>query len=235
MASPGRSMGLVLHDDEASRMTDQLAWVSNSVSLGAAILLWQNIWLGGNAFTKNKLTRRAVPCFSLKLHEPAGSVVRAHRTRWCFHSCSLQDGLVELKSLLSVGPCLYLWASPSENIFEDKAGRLNAMIGWISSLVNTRFSSTPPFHSTRNNRHTTQPLRRISGYCRPGRFTEAFWESKMGTQYTTDIPFSSSHHQQALKLLELPPELLALLESDNPPMCVHPLLLPSTRLKYSAD
>jgi hypothetical protein len=119
--------------------------------------------------------------------------------------------------------------------FRSKAGRLNAMIGWISSLVNTRFSSTPPFHSTRNNRHTTQPLRRISGYCRPGHFTEAFWESKMGTQYTTDIPFSSSHHQQALKLLELPPELLALLEPDNPPMCVHPLLLPSTRLKYSAD
>ncbi|KAH8795030.1 hypothetical protein F5882DRAFT_449102 [Hyaloscypha sp. PMI_1271] len=40
----------------------------------------------------------------------------------------------------------------------------------------------------------------------------------MGTQYTTDIPFLSSHHQQALKLLELPPELLALLESDNPPI-----------------
>ncbi|PMD62452.1 uncharacterized protein K444DRAFT_610504 [Hyaloscypha bicolor E] len=40
----------------------------------------------------------------------------------------------------------------------------------------------------------------------------------MGTQYTTDIPFSSSHRQQAFKLLELPPELLALLESDNPPI-----------------
>lgn len=39
----------------------------------------------------------------------------------------------------------------------------------------------------------------------------------MATQYTTDIPFSSSHSQQAFKLLELPPELLALLESDHPP------------------
>jgi hypothetical protein len=40
MASPGRSMGLALHDDEASGVTDQLAWVSNSVSLDAAFLLW---------------------------------------------------------------------------------------------------------------------------------------------------------------------------------------------------
>ncbi|KAH7355351.1 hypothetical protein BKA65DRAFT_498230 [Rhexocercosporidium sp. MPI-PUGE-AT-0058] len=39
----------------------------------------------------------------------------------------------------------------------------------------------------------------------------------MSTQYTTDIPFSSSHTQQAFKLLELPPELLALLESEDPP------------------
>ncbi|KAH6722804.1 hypothetical protein BKA61DRAFT_225 [Leptodontidium sp. MPI-SDFR-AT-0119] len=39
----------------------------------------------------------------------------------------------------------------------------------------------------------------------------------MATQYTTDIPFSSSHAQQAFKLLELPPELLALLESEDPP------------------
>jgi hypothetical protein len=152
-----------------------------------------------------------------------------------FCSCSLQDGLVELKSLLSVGPFFIFGQVLRRIFFEDKAGSLNAMIGWISSPVNTRFSSTPPFHSTRNNRHTTHPLRRISGYCRPGRFTEAFWESKMGTQYTTDIPFSSSHRQQAFKLLELPPELLAHLESDNPPMCAHPLLLPSTRLKCSAD
>ncbi len=51
----------------------------------------------------------------------------------------------------------------------------------------------------------------------------------MATQYATDIPLSSSHQQQAFKLLELPPELLSLLESDNPPMCVQPFQLPSTR------
>ncbi|KAH6662977.1 hypothetical protein B0J14DRAFT_281258 [Halenospora varia] len=39
----------------------------------------------------------------------------------------------------------------------------------------------------------------------------------MSTQYNNDIPFSASHHQEAFKLLELPPELLALLESDTPP------------------
>ncbi|TVY50616.1 hypothetical protein LCER1_G008475 [Lachnellula cervina] len=39
----------------------------------------------------------------------------------------------------------------------------------------------------------------------------------MSTQYDVDIPFSANHNQQAFKLLELPPELLALLESDNPP------------------
>jgi len=39
----------------------------------------------------------------------------------------------------------------------------------------------------------------------------------MTTQDAADIPLSSGHKQQAFKLLELPPELLALLESDNPP------------------
>ncbi|TVY21585.1 hypothetical protein LARI1_G000537 [Lachnellula arida] len=39
----------------------------------------------------------------------------------------------------------------------------------------------------------------------------------MSTQYDVDIPFSANHNQQAFKLLELPPELLALLESDKPP------------------
>jgi sister chromatid cohesion protein DCC1 len=57
----------------------------------------------------------------------------------------------------------------------------------------------------------------------------------MATQYTTDIPFSSSHHQQAFKLLELPPELLALLESDNPPMCVVLPFAVATKLMHSAD
>jgi hypothetical protein len=47
MASPGRSMGLALHDEEASRVSDQLAWVSNFVSLGVVNLLWSNIWLDG--------------------------------------------------------------------------------------------------------------------------------------------------------------------------------------------
>ncbi|KAI9646827.1 hypothetical protein NHQ30_004826 [Ciborinia camelliae] len=39
----------------------------------------------------------------------------------------------------------------------------------------------------------------------------------MATQYSNEIPFSANHTQQAFKLLELPPELLALLESDTPP------------------
>ncbi|KUJ06840.1 uncharacterized protein LY89DRAFT_743478 [Mollisia scopiformis] len=39
----------------------------------------------------------------------------------------------------------------------------------------------------------------------------------MATQYANDIPFSASHDQQAFKLLELPPELLSLLESEHPP------------------
>ncbi len=64
MASLGRSMGLALHDEESSRVSDQLAWVSNSVSLGVVNLLSSNIWLGGQGWPKkNKLTRRAVPCF----------------------------------------------------------------------------------------------------------------------------------------------------------------------------
>jgi sister chromatid cohesion protein DCC1 len=40
----------------------------------------------------------------------------------------------------------------------------------------------------------------------------------MSSQDATGIPFSANHQQQAFKLLELPSELLALLESDNPPM-----------------
>lgn len=44
-----------------------------------------------------------------------------------------------------------------------------------------------------------------------------FGIANMSTQYDVDIPFSASHNQQAFKLLELPPELLALLESDNAP------------------
>ncbi|APA13237.1 hypothetical protein sscle_10g080070 [Sclerotinia sclerotiorum 1980 UF-70] len=39
----------------------------------------------------------------------------------------------------------------------------------------------------------------------------------MSTQYANSIPFTANHTQQAFKLLELPPELLTLLESDTPP------------------
>ena len=41
--------------------------------------------------------------------------------------------------------------------------------------------------------------------------------STMSSQYSVDIPFTASHDQQSFKLIELPPELLALLESDNTP------------------
>ncbi|KAM0147697.1 hypothetical protein ACHAPG_010433 [Botrytis cinerea] len=34
---------------------------------------------------------------------------------------------------------------------------------------------------------------------------------------STEIPFTANHTQQPFKLLELPPELLTLLESDVPP------------------
>lgn len=47
--------------------------------------------------------------------------------------------------------------------------------------------------------------------------------ANMSTQYSSDIPFSASHRQQALKLLELPPELLSAIESPNPPTFVCPL------------
>ncbi|RFU32075.1 hypothetical protein B7463_g4243, partial [Scytalidium lignicola] len=39
----------------------------------------------------------------------------------------------------------------------------------------------------------------------------------MATQYAFEVPFSASQKQQAMKLLELPPELLSLLESEDPP------------------
>ena len=46
----------------------------------------------------------------------------------------------------------------------------------------------------------------------------------MSTQDASGIPFSASHQQHAFKLLELPPELLQLLESHNPPTYCIPLL-----------
>jgi len=42
----------------------------------------------------------------------------------------------------------------------------------------------------------------------------------MASQYNVDIPFSASQEQQGFKLIELPPDLLALLESDSPPTWV---------------
>jgi len=42
----------------------------------------------------------------------------------------------------------------------------------------------------------------------------------MASQYDVDIPFSASQEQQGFKLIELPPDLLALLESDSPPAWV---------------
>lgn len=45
--------------------------------------------------------------------------------------------------------------------------------------------------------------------------------TKMESSETSGIPFSTSHTQQSFKLLELPPELLSLLESPNPPKSVH--------------
>jgi sister chromatid cohesion protein DCC1 len=55
--------------------------------------------------------------------------------------------------------------------------------------------------------------------------------ANMSTQYDVDIPFSANHNQQAFKLLELPPELLALLESDNAPSyAVLSIVLRYTRL-----
>lgn len=42
----------------------------------------------------------------------------------------------------------------------------------------------------------------------------------MATQDSTEIPFTSALHRQAFKLLELPAELLELLESENPPTLV---------------
>jgi sister chromatid cohesion protein DCC1 len=44
----------------------------------------------------------------------------------------------------------------------------------------------------------------------------------MPSQYSVDIPFSSSHLQQPFKLIELPPELQALVESDDSPTYVAP-------------
>lgn len=42
----------------------------------------------------------------------------------------------------------------------------------------------------------------------------------MASQDAFAVPFSASREQQPVKLLELPPELLAVLEAADPPTCV---------------
>lgn len=42
----------------------------------------------------------------------------------------------------------------------------------------------------------------------------------MPSQYSVDIPFTTNLSQQNFKLVELPSELLALLESDDKPTLV---------------
>lgn len=122
MASPGPSMGLALHDEKTSRVTGQLAWVLELVSLDVVTLLKVNIRLGGIGwFWKNKSTRRAVPCFSLKMHEPAGSsyldtqnsmvILQLQHPAW---TCRTKVSAQRLTLPLSL--------DKSENIFKDKVG-----------------------------------------------------------------------------------------------------------------
>jgi hypothetical protein len=152
---------------------------------------------------------------------------------WGFYSCRIQDVLVVLMYLLSIVPCLYLQTRSSGVFIEYQAGRPHALIGCFLALSTREFSSTPPFSQYETSHHKILE-QHISGYLGP-LCGENLGQNKMATQYTTDIPFSSSHQQQVFKLLELPSELLVLLESDNPPMCVSPLPLPSTELMYSED
>ena len=52
----------------------------------------------------------------------------------------------------------------------------------------------------------------------------------MPSQYSVDIPFTANQHQQNFKLIELPPELLALLESDDKPTSVPRVRFPTSSL-----
>jgi hypothetical protein len=52
-------------------------------------------------------------------------------------------------------------------------------------------------------------------------FTDTLMQT-MASQHDSGIPFGFSHDQQAFRLLELPPALLAALESPNPPTYVLP-------------
>ena len=110
MASPGRSMGLVLHDEEGKLEGVGSLGVGVGICVvgrGESFVVAHLVGRGG--FSKNKSTRRAAPCFSLKMHEPAGSShLRTQNSMVCSCSCSIQHRTVELKSFLSMGPCLYL-------------------------------------------------------------------------------------------------------------------------------
>jgi hypothetical protein len=98
---------------------------------------------------------------------------------------------------------------------------LDAMVGQLPSLCQQHHLLQPhqAFHSK-------QPSYLLAGQSATSELApriileilDCSTIAAMATQYTTDIPFSASHEQQAFKLLELPPELLALFESDNPPM-----------------
>lgn len=52
----------------------------------------------------------------------------------------------------------------------------------------------------------------------------------MSSQQDTGILLTHSHNGIGYKLLELPPELVALLESENPPMLVYQIYKPLLHL-----
>jgi hypothetical protein len=84
----------------------------------------------------------------------------------------------------------------------------DALIGWVTPCKHASPSLVPQiYRGVIFLKSDSQPRR-----------LKATGESNMSSQDGTSIPFSASYQQQAFKLLELPPELLALLESDNPPM-----------------
>ena len=102
------------------------------------------------------------------------------------------------------------------------------MIGWIWKSQHEH-ASLGPRHTDKPQHETPIPDllygRAQTNFDLTSPFAQDWFTqlSNMSTQYSTDIPFSASHLQQQFKLLELPPELLAALESENPPSCVsHP-------------
>ena len=85
----------------------------------------------------------------------------------------------------------------------------DALIGWVTPC---KHASPQPCPANISRGHIF-----LKSESQPRRL-KAAGESNMSSQDATGIPFSASYQQQAFKLLELPPELLALLESDNPPV-----------------